>query len=594
MHPNTPWQIKQVHRSAKSPWWHVFAAWALVSLPAMAFLALVGTDPYDPDALLRLQQIRDLMAGQAWFDVTQYRMDPPDGASMHWSRLVDLPVLALILLFATLLPQAQAEFWAMLCIPLLYLGCALTLLKAILVKLGLRGMHVLLGLALVVLSPLIVPAFAPLMIDHHSLQALAMLAMASLFLHRRSSLAAACSGVVAAFWLNISLEGGPAVAVVCTLYGLRYLQGRDNALAPFLAAMAVVAPLLSIATRPSTEFALWCDILLPAHWAAFGAGALIAAVLRVLPRQDHIWGRLTALALFPVICGPLAVSLLGHCLTNPFGGLDPVLMEYWYRHVSEGQPFWLQDLDTMVMMLIMPVLLAGGYWLARNQHHAADEGGQLWLEYALLTAGITLYGLVLLREMIMAQLLLVPFSVLLFSYFMPRARALSGTLPRVFATVAVIFLVTPIGGTLMGKALMFSTNSAANAVMPAETETKEPCDFADLNALERGHVFNTHNSAAAILAHSHHTMEMGGYHRNQDGIRDVILAFIGDEQRSREIMYRKEADYLVICLEENSLRIFAKDNPGSIAERLLRNDPPEWLKRHPDFEESMLQVYYVR
>ena len=52
----------------------------------------------DPDSFLRLVQVRDLLAGQGWFDLVQHRMDPPGGALIHWSRLIDAPIAGLILL----------------------------------------------------------------------------------------------------------------------------------------------------------------------------------------------------------------------------------------------------------------------------------------------------------------------------------------------------------------------------------------------------------------------------------------------------------------------------------------------------------------
>lgn len=36
------------------------------------------------DDLMRLQQVRDWLAGQSWFDTTQYRVQPPEGISIHW------------------------------------------------------------------------------------------------------------------------------------------------------------------------------------------------------------------------------------------------------------------------------------------------------------------------------------------------------------------------------------------------------------------------------------------------------------------------------------------------------------------------------
>ena len=51
----------------------------------------------DNDSLLRLVQIRDLIGGQGWFDLHQYRMGPEGGFVMHWSRLVDAPIAAIML-----------------------------------------------------------------------------------------------------------------------------------------------------------------------------------------------------------------------------------------------------------------------------------------------------------------------------------------------------------------------------------------------------------------------------------------------------------------------------------------------------------------
>src|SRR3546814_11378436 len=49
-------------------------------------------------------------------------MLPPEGADIHWSRLVDLPLAGLILLFKPFLPMFRAEQVAVTIAPLLPLG----------------------------------------------------------------------------------------------------------------------------------------------------------------------------------------------------------------------------------------------------------------------------------------------------------------------------------------------------------------------------------------------------------------------------------------------------------------------------------------
>jgi hypothetical protein len=58
----------------------------------------------DPDDALRLVELRDWLGGQGWFDVTQYRIDPAHGGvAMHWSRLVDVPLAAVVVALRPLL-----------------------------------------------------------------------------------------------------------------------------------------------------------------------------------------------------------------------------------------------------------------------------------------------------------------------------------------------------------------------------------------------------------------------------------------------------------------------------------------------------------
>src|SRR5690606_6021981 len=52
----------------------------------------------DNDSLMRMVEITDLLSGQGWYDLHQYRMGPEGGFLMHWSRFVDAPIAGLLLL----------------------------------------------------------------------------------------------------------------------------------------------------------------------------------------------------------------------------------------------------------------------------------------------------------------------------------------------------------------------------------------------------------------------------------------------------------------------------------------------------------------
>jgi hypothetical protein len=132
-------------------WW-LAGAW-LVAAVLMTLLSL-GTIAErqfpDPDDVMRLLQVRDWIGGQSWFDVTQHRLNPPDGVPMHWSRLVDIPIAAVILLLRPFAGEQGAETAALVAVPLITLGVAMLLVQ----RVGLKLMNAGPALAAAIATPL--------------------------------------------------------------------------------------------------------------------------------------------------------------------------------------------------------------------------------------------------------------------------------------------------------------------------------------------------------------------------------------------------------------------------------------------------------
>src|SRR5919199_2730964 len=79
----------------------------------------------DTDDNIRIMQVRGLIAGQGWYDLRQYRLNPPWGADIHWSRLVDLPIAGIKLALEPFVGGADAEKAAVAIAPLLPMGVAM-------------------------------------------------------------------------------------------------------------------------------------------------------------------------------------------------------------------------------------------------------------------------------------------------------------------------------------------------------------------------------------------------------------------------------------------------------------------------------------
>src|SRR6476646_978048 len=95
--------------------WALFCAWFIYNRAADIRMFNLG----DTDDNMRMMQVRGLLHGQGWFDLRPYRLNPPFGAHIHWSRLVDLPIAGLILLLRPFLGRPGAERIAVGIAPLL-------------------------------------------------------------------------------------------------------------------------------------------------------------------------------------------------------------------------------------------------------------------------------------------------------------------------------------------------------------------------------------------------------------------------------------------------------------------------------------------
>ena len=254
--------------------------WAAMSLIAIVAngTAIVALDLSDTDDAMRMAQVRDLLAGQSWWDLKQYRVNPAGGGVlMHWSRIVDAPLALGILILEPLFGQAMAERIVMTLWPPM-LGAALSAACA----LGYRGLSdrriAYVAPLFLIMAGFIVMQFRPLRVDHHGWQILlAMLIMAQA-LRPATWRAGLWGGLFAAALLSVSIEGLPIVALFAGLAALRWaLHGRTadrDRLCGYMGALAGGAILLQFVTRGPVGLAgTWCDLLSAPYMAAFVAAA---------------------------------------------------------------------------------------------------------------------------------------------------------------------------------------------------------------------------------------------------------------------------------------------------------------------------------
>ncbi|MEP3435286.1 MAG: hypothetical protein ABJN75_00655, partial [Hoeflea sp.] len=325
----------------------------------MHFSSYVDYVGADNDDVMRLVEVRDLLGGQSWFDLTQYRLGLDGGTLMHWSRFIDLPIANLIMLFSLVMNPVLAEASALFVWPVL---TALPVFYA----LGLGGSILggasgrVIGLALAFLFVLGINRFLPGAIDHHNIQ-LGLIATiaACLILPGRPPAAHALAGVASALAIAIGAETTPHIAIVAAIVAVQWLWlGDDMKAAASAFALAMAASLTAaffITVPPSSYGVVACDALSTGFYSlgVVGAGMFFIAVSTVSARGFAV--RLTGLAGVGAATFGLALLTASQCLGNPLASLDPLLVSMWLNNVTEAQ--------SIVSQVRAEPWTAGGFYL---------------------------------------------------------------------------------------------------------------------------------------------------------------------------------------------------------------------------------------
>jgi hypothetical protein len=297
------------------------------------------------DDAMRLVEVRDWLAGQAWFDLHQYRLDPPGGVFMHWTRVIDVPLAALIKLFSLVLPIEQAERLTRIVYPLALLFA----LYAAIISLARRlaGPSAMLPAAMmIVLAGAVFGQFEPGRIHHHTAQILLVVLMLRATIEAAEAARlgfAALAAALAALSLSINVENIAYVLVEIAAFALIFVAKGETfrrALLAFAGALAAASLAMFFATiGPSRYFVGACDAFSIAHVFAIFVGAAALAILAAGSPLIPRWPLRLAAAAFggAIVLAAMALAYPA-CLHDPLAAVDPLLRQYWLSQVEEARP----------------------------------------------------------------------------------------------------------------------------------------------------------------------------------------------------------------------------------------------------------------
>lgn len=563
--------------TGKRFWLPVAGIWAFTAilLVVIAWSAITTWRFPDPDDQMRLLEVRDWIVGQSWFDVAQYRLNPPEGVPMHWSRLIDLPIASVILLTMPLLGQALAEHVALVVVPMITLGVVMALLAAIARRL-LGPERAILAVCLVPLCVEVTHQLRPMRIDHHGWQMALALAAALALLGSEKRRAGLLAGGAVAVWLAISLEGLPMVAALLAFVALRWVAKPDDA--PLFRATAlstaIVSLLLFAATHPARAWGVSpCDAISPVYLAMLGIAAIGSTALTLLPLRSPI-ARITGLAVVGLATLAPIPLIAPACAAGPFAQLDPLVRDFWYMRVSEGLPIWEQTRPAIINSIALPLIGLAGIILAIRTTEGEDRSR--WIALLALAGAATAAAILVQRSSGFANLLAIPGVVRIVHPLLLRARAIANVPARIGATLGVFILASP------GVATSLTIEPRVEVARRAEVRKAMGClsgnDMAALRVLPPSAILAPLDMAPSILLLTQHSAVASGHHRGYAAMHDVVAAFTGSDAVARDVAARHRIDYVAFCPGIAEALTAEEVAPAGLLARLDRGATPDWLE----------------
>jgi hypothetical protein len=553
------------------------AAAVAIALPAIRGGVL---DAMSTDDAMRLVEVRDLINGQGWFDLFQHRLDPP-GASMHWSRVIDLPLAALIVSLRPLLGTHGAETATLFLWPLLLFAAALVLVAAIARHLsnGVASAQ----MAAAVLAVLFAPAlihFRPGAIDHHNAQIDLLLALVLLTSQiEQSAVKAALGGVVASLSLAIGIEMLPAIAAISlAILGLLIWRGASvsRQIGAFGMALAASSLVLASALLPPSSLASpVCDTFGgPILFLAVGGGISLMIVAGIDRYHSSLRLRLATGTVSAVVLVGAFLSQFAGCIASPYGHLDPLVVSLWVDKVTESM-----SLTTILQLTPQKVLGFYGFPLMTMGFAAAalirsnPLGRFRWILGLMTLAALIGLGVWEMRGMAPASMVAAPLFAaslaILWPALAPARNLLLLALAASPASFAALGLsVKPLIDLIFRPQMMIAEPDASTC--------QTVSDVAPLTHLPRGRVMAPIDLGPAILAETDHEVFAAPYHRNNDGMVTMLKLMLAPLPAARQILSDRRVDYLVTCSAPD--RDLVKLAPDGLAARLGRGETPDFLE----------------
>lgn len=573
----------------------VVAALALALVGVALHLRLAMLSPAwtegglaDTDSYVRVLRVLELWGGAGWYDSVLPWLAPPEGLALHWTRPLDLLILAGALpAMLAGLDAARAIHWsgAVIC-PALHVLAALAAVWAARAVWPANWSWL---AGLVLLNNLAAANYSGFgRADHHTLVLLC--AVVALGFTLRSAAGDRRAALPAGFIFGLGVWVAPEALFVAVpamaAFGLLWAAGRAESAAMgarIAAGMALaIALALPVERAPADLLVVEQDRLSIQHLAlALAVTAVFAAAAR-LPSGLAMAGRIAAGAGLSALGAGVLLLAWPDLLRGPTAEADPTA-ELFLASVAELQPLGIHPAVLPDTIAFAGVLLPALLGLAIAMRDAR------WRAAALV---LLLTGLFCAVAAFEAR----RFAILLAA---PGAVAAAGFIPHFVMMADRIGALARLGALIFGASVTFLlpfaaatlSSSAASSDAAATTEAMN-CDARSMalwladatreGTLQRGAVLMADDinqgPSAAYLAGLRAVT--GPYHRLGPAFAEMRAFFeTPGDTTARALAAQRGVGLVLVCT--GAAPLGGAWAAGGLRSRLLADDPPGWLASHP-------------
>ncbi|MEM9027611.1 MAG: hypothetical protein AAGC70_04505 [Pseudomonadota bacterium] len=543
-----------------------------LSVAGIIAVAVIATliDPFrvwtslgDTDDATRLLQVRALLNGQNWFDltITQFGMNEP--LISHWSRLVDAPLAVLLALAEMALPPRHADTVVRWLWPFVPLFALLSVVLNVVVRQsGVAGG--LLAMVLIATSQIATFQFFPGRIDHHNLQILGVCSGALLLFNGMQGVRrhAVFAGALLGMAVAIGSEALPlAVAILVLALLVAVWDAQHTAVVRDAAVScgAIVSAAFLVTVAPADWAVVACDAL-GANLVAF---ALVGAATTVVMNTEMVRRTPVRRLVTAGVGGAVAVGCFGViapvCLGGPMAQIDPEIVPIWIDQIKEAQS--LLDLTASHLPLVVAYVTTVGLalWLLW-QHWLTTRGSSVMFALGVVViAGI--YGSIFAKLMPYATWLSMPVIACAVARLGPVGQLPARTV-RMLVAGLLSHPVQMVGvGGIVAVLVAVGAMDKPKAVVAQAKNCLVRDDLQKLAALPDGLVIGDVDLGPHIAAHTNHRVVSAPYHRMAHGIKTWHrISHMPPAAAVAEIK-RLKVDYVVLCGRNTAQEAGLEDRP---------------------------------